>query len=65
MQRLHKLGIIKLKKFENNFDHVYDEYLILAKSKGYHGKLQFIKERGKILIYVEICQYQTNKFIPL
>lgn len=54
MKRLHKLGIIKLKKFQNNFDAIYDEYLKIAKSKGYHGKLTFIKEHGKIIIYVEI-----------
>lgn len=54
MKRLHKLGIIKLKKFQNNFDSIYDEYLKIAKSKGYHGKLNFIKERGKMIIYVEI-----------
>lgn len=53
MKRLHKLGTLKLKKFQNNFDSVYDEYSILAKSKGYHGKIHFIKERGKMIIYVD------------
>jgi hypothetical protein len=51
--RLHRLGTEKEKKFKENFDEIYDFYRIKAKNDGYHSELKFIKERGKIIIYVE------------
>ena len=52
--RLHKLGIEKSRVFEVNFDEVYDSYKLKAEDAGYFGDLKFIKERGKIIIYVII-----------
>ena len=52
--RLHKIGTEKIKVFENNFDKVYDYYKRKAEDSGYWGELKFIKERGKIIIYVVI-----------
>jgi hypothetical protein len=52
--RLHRIGTEKIKVFENNFDKVYDFYKHKAISSGYWGDLKFIKERGKVIIYVEI-----------
>jgi len=52
--RLHRIGTEKIKVFENNFDKVYDYYKQKAISNGYWGDLKFIKERGKVIIYVEI-----------
>lgn len=52
--RLHKIGTEKIKVFENNFDKVYDYYKRKAEDSGYWGELKFIKERGKVIIYVVI-----------
>lgn len=52
--RLHKIGTEKIKVFENNFDKVYDYYKEKAEDSGYWGELKFVKERGKIIIYVII-----------
>lgn len=52
--RLHKIGTEKIKVFENNFDKVYDYYKRKAEDSGYWGELKFVKERGKIIIYVVI-----------
>ena len=52
--RLHKIGTEKVKVFENNFDKVYDYYKRKAEDSGYWGELKFVKERGKIIIYVVI-----------
>jgi len=52
--RLHKIGTEKIKVFENNFDKVCDYYKRKAEDSGYWGELKFVKERGKIIIYVII-----------
>lgn len=51
---LKKLGIEKVKVFENKFDDLYDRYSNKAKSLGFHGELKFIKEHSKVLVYVII-----------
>jgi hypothetical protein len=51
---LHKLGQEKIKIFQSDFDKLYDWYKLKAEKAGYFGELKFIKERGKIIIYVEI-----------
>ena len=48
------LGTVKLKKFENNFDDIVDEYKEKAKNMGYNGDLRFKKEKGNIVILVTI-----------
>lgn len=52
-QRLYKLGIVKKKVFDKEFDAIYDQYKIKAELLGYDGEIKFIRERSKILIYVE------------
>lgn len=37
-----------------NFDGIYDMYKEKAVSEGYFGPLRFIRERGKVLIFVVI-----------
>jgi hypothetical protein len=59
--RLHKLGTEKEKNFRENFDNIYDFYKIKAKYDGYQGELKFIKERGKVIIYVQIELPEPNK----
>lgn len=50
---LKKLGIEKVKVVDNNFDEIYEKYSKKAKDAGFSGTLRFIKEHGKVLIYVE------------
>jgi hypothetical protein len=52
--RLRRIGQEKINVFEKNFDKVYDYYKQKAQSEGYFGEIKFIKERGKIIIYVVI-----------
>ena len=48
------LGTEKLKRFIASFDEVYDQYRDKADKAGYFGKLKFMKEKGKIVVFVEI-----------
>lgn len=52
-QRLYKLGIVKKKVFDKEFDAIYDQYKVKAELLGYNGEIKFIREHGKILIYVK------------
>lgn len=54
METLKKLGIEKSKVLDKNFDELYEKYSAKAKQSGYHGELRFIKEHGKVLIYVTV-----------
>jgi hypothetical protein len=51
---VRKLGQEKIKYFEENFDLVYDEYKVKARNEGYEGKIVFKKERGKMIVFVEL-----------
>ena len=51
---MKKLGIEKAKVLNKDFDVIYERYSKKAKIQGYHGELKFIKEHGKVLIYVVI-----------
>jgi hypothetical protein len=48
------LGKVKVKKFNENFDEIVDEYKNKAKEMGYNGDLRFKKEKGNIVIFVTI-----------
>jgi hypothetical protein len=48
------LGKVKVKKFNENFDAIIDEYKEKAKKLGYNGDLRFKKEKGNIVIFVII-----------
>jgi len=51
---LKKLGIEKVKFVNQNFDEICDKYKKKSKELGYNGELKFIKEHGKVIIYVII-----------
>lgn len=53
-QLLKKLGIEKVKVINKDFDNICDSYTNKARELGYFGELKFIKEHGKIIIYVTI-----------
>ena len=54
IKELKKIKPEKMKDFNNDFDKYYDKYTKKAKEEGYEGDLKFKKERGKIIIFVEI-----------
>jgi hypothetical protein len=51
---LKKLGIEKEKVFSKDFDRFYDLYKQKAVGLGKTGDLRFIKEHGKVVVYVVI-----------
>ena len=44
----------KIKIFNKNPDYFFDYYKDKALSQGYHGELKFLKEKGNILIFVQL-----------
>jgi hypothetical protein len=53
-QRLRKLGVIKSTELSKNFDEYYDTYKSKAEESGYTGEVKFIKEHGRVFVYVVI-----------
>ena len=51
---VRKLGCEKRKTFESNFDEMVNKYKSIAQKDGYMGKLKFINEHQKIIIFVEL-----------
>jgi len=51
-ERLSKLGVVKAKQLTNNFDELYEVYKKKAIEAGYLGELRFIKEHGRVFVYV-------------
>jgi len=51
---VRKLGSEKKKYFEENFDKLVDHYRLKANTQGLTGDLKFTKEKGQIVIFVEI-----------
>lgn len=51
---VRKIGVEKIKVFNKNPDYFFDYYKDKALSQGYHGELKFLKEKGNILIFVQI-----------
>lgn len=49
---LRKLGIEKAKDLTNDFDKLYEMYKKKAEEAGLNGELKFIREHGKVKIYV-------------
>lgn len=51
---VRKLGSEKLKHFITSFDEVVTRYRNKANDDGYEGKLKFNKEKGKVVVFVEL-----------
>ncbi len=49
---LKRLGVEKEKAFSKDFDRMYDLYKQKALDQGRKGDLRFIKEHGKVIVYV-------------
>ncbi len=53
-EHYRKLGSETQKTLDNNFDLIYEKYKKKALELGFDGDLKFVKERGRVLIYVVI-----------
>ena len=53
-ERYKKLGVEKPKDLKVMFDEIYEKYKTKALDAGYTGELKFVRERGKIIVYVVI-----------
>lgn len=53
-ERLKKIGQVKAKAMQYDFDSIYEKYKEKADKLGYEGELEFIKEHGNVLIYIKL-----------
>ena len=53
-ERLKKLGIEKVKTLTSDFDNLYEKYKKKALEAGCEGEIKFIREHGRVFIYVVI-----------
>jgi hypothetical protein len=53
-ERYKKLGSETQKNLNTDFDRIYEKYKEKALELGFMGELKFVKERGRVLIYVVI-----------
>ena len=56
-----RIGVEKLKDFNNNPDYYFDLYKAKAVSSGYHGELKFRKEGANIIIFVQLNHSDNDK----
>jgi hypothetical protein len=52
--RYKKLGVVKQKDLDADFDSIYDKYKNIALELGLTSDLKFVKEKGKVIIYIAI-----------
>lgn len=52
--KYRKLGVEKQTDFTKKFDHYIEKYKNKAEELDLKGDLKFIKERGKVIIYVQL-----------
>jgi ABC-type Zn uptake system ZnuABC Zn-binding protein ZnuA len=57
-ERYRKLGSEKEKDFNKDFDQIYDKYLKKAKDVDDKAELRFERERGRVLIFVKLFEYE-------
>ncbi len=53
-ERLFRIGVEKIKNFDEAFDELYDKYKVIAKEKGFEGNLKFITEKKDVIIYATV-----------
>lgn len=51
-ERLKKLGVEKTKVLNADFDALYEKYKARALESGNEGEIKFIREHGRVFIYV-------------
>ena len=55
-----RLGTVTPKDLERDFNMIYESYKNIAIKAGCTGDLKFVKERGKVIIYVPIQDIDTG-----
>jgi hypothetical protein len=55
-----KLGTVTPKELERDFNLIYEKYKEIAIKAKCTGDLKFVKERGKVIIYVPIQDIDTG-----
>jgi hypothetical protein len=53
-ERYKRLGSEKQKDVNISFDTIHEKYRLKALVEGYSGELKFVKEKGRVIIFVEI-----------
>jgi hypothetical protein len=53
-ERYKHLGSEKQKDVNTDFDTIHEKYKLKALEQGYTGELRLVKERGRVIFYVEI-----------
>ena len=59
-QLYKKLAVVTPKDLERDFNLIYQTYKDIAVKAGFNGDLKFVKERGKVIIYVPIPEIDTD-----
>lgn len=59
-QLYKRLGTVTPKDLERDFNMIYESYKNIAIKAGCTGDLKFVKERGKVIIYVPIQDIDTG-----
>jgi hypothetical protein len=54
MEHYKRLGSEKIKTIDEDFDNIYEKYKEKALTLGFTSELKFVKERGKVIVYVVI-----------
>jgi|TARA_R110001592_G_scaffold274717_3_gene541703 hypothetical protein len=54
VNHVRRLGTEKKSDVDEDFDKYYDIYKQKAEEQGYNGEIKVLKERGKIIFYVEL-----------
>lgn len=55
-----KLGTVTPKDLDRDFNLIYEKYKEIAIKAGCTGDLKFVKERGKVIIYVPKPDIDTS-----
>tara|TARA_B100000927_G_scaffold110466_1_gene89204 strand:- start:2058 stop:2231 length:174 start_codon:yes stop_codon:yes gene_type:complete len=54
INHVRRLGTEKKSDVDEDFDKYYDMYKNKSEEQGYSGEIKVLKERGKIIFYVEL-----------
>lgn len=52
--RFKRLGSVKQKELNADFDSIYEKYRKKALDEGYTGELRLVKEKGRVIFFVVI-----------
>lgn len=53
-ERFKRLGSVKQKELDADFDSIYEKYRKKALDEGYTGEIRIVKEKGRVIFFVVI-----------